>query len=119
MQQMARITASAAALEAGKYDPRSLDEVAERTDELGQLARVFGRMADEVVAREERLKQEVVQLRIEIDEAKRARDVARSRRASFSSSFSTRQRNYEGIRDDNRTPASPAGARSEYFDRTY
>ena len=52
MQQMARLTASAAALETGKYDPRSLDEVAERPDELGQLARVFRRMADEVVARE-------------------------------------------------------------------
>ena len=83
MQQMARITASAAALETGKYDGRSLDEVAERPDELGQLARVFRRMADEVVAREERLKQEVQQLRIEVDEAKRARDVAKITESEF------------------------------------
>ncbi len=83
MQQMARLTASAAALEAGKYDPRGLDEVAERSDELGQLARVFRRMADEVVAREERLKQEVVQLRIEIDEAKKMRDVANITESEF------------------------------------
>ena len=83
MQQMARLTASAAALEAGKYDSRSLSEIAERPDELGQLARVFRRMADEVVAREERLKQEVVQLRIEIDEAKKARDVAKIMESDF------------------------------------
>lgn len=83
MQQMARLTASAAALEAGRYDPRSLDEVAERSDELGQLARVFRRMADEVVAREERLRQEVMQLRIEIDEAKKTRDVANITESEF------------------------------------
>jgi uncharacterized protein len=83
MQQMARLTASAAALETGKYDPRSLDEVAERSDELGQLARVFRRMADEVVAREQRLKQEVEQLRIEIDVVKKARDVAQIEETEF------------------------------------
>lgn len=76
MQQMARITAAATALEAGRYDPRSLDEVGQRTDALGQLARVFRRMANEVQAREQRLKQEVQQLRIQIDEAKKAREVA-------------------------------------------
>ncbi len=76
IQQMSRLTAAAAALEAGMYDPRSLDEVCRRTDELGQLARVFQRMANEVVAREQRLKQELQQLRIQIDEAKRTREVA-------------------------------------------
>jgi uncharacterized protein len=76
MQQMARISAAAAALEAGRYDSRSLDEVGQRGDELGQLARVFQRMADEVQAREERLKLEVQQLRIQIDEVKKAREVA-------------------------------------------
>lgn len=76
IQQMLRITAAAGALEAGVYDPRSLDEVGRRTDELGQLARVFQRMANEVQAREQRLKEEVQQLRIQIDETKKAREVA-------------------------------------------
>lgn len=76
IQQMLRITAAAGALEAGVYDPCSLDEVGRRTDELGQLARVFQRMANEVQAREQRLKQEVQQLRIQIDETKKAREVA-------------------------------------------
>ena len=70
MQQMSHITAAAAALEAGVYEPGSLEEVAQREDELGQLARVFQRMTGEVVAREQRLKQTVQQMRIQIDKAK-------------------------------------------------
>ena len=77
MQQFARVTSAAAAVEAGIYRPESLDEVARRSDALGQLARVFQRMEREVYAREQRLKQEVQQLRIEIDEVKQAQDVAR------------------------------------------
>lgn len=76
MQQFARVTAAAAAVEAGVYEPESLDEVARRTDSLGQLARLFQRMVREVYAREQRLQREVQQLRIEIDEVKRARQVA-------------------------------------------
>jgi CRP-like cAMP-binding protein len=76
MQQFARVTAAAAAVEAGTYAWDALDEVARRTDQLGQLARVFQRMIREVYAREERLKQEVQQLRIEIDQNKTARQVA-------------------------------------------
>lgn len=52
-QQMNRVTAAAAALEAGRYDPRILDEVCKRSDELGQLARVFHQMAGEVAARQQ------------------------------------------------------------------
>jgi CRP-like cAMP-binding protein len=76
MQQFARVTAAAVAVESGDYDPESLDEVAARGDELGQLARVFQRMVRQVGLREQRLKQEVADLRIEIDEVKKARQVA-------------------------------------------
>jgi CRP/FNR family cyclic AMP-dependent transcriptional regulator len=76
MRQFARVTAAAVAVEAGIYEPESLDEVAMRTDELGQLARVFQRMVGEVYNREQRLKKEVAELRIEIDEVKKARQVA-------------------------------------------
>ena len=76
IQQVGKITAAAGALEAGVYDAAILDEVGERSDELGQLARVFQRMANEVQAREKRLKQELQALRFEIDEVKKARQVA-------------------------------------------
>ena len=70
------VIAAAAAVEAGEFDPETLTRVATRRDELGRLARVFQQMAREVHAREQRLKQEVQQLRIEIDEARTARQVA-------------------------------------------
>jgi C4-dicarboxylate-specific signal transduction histidine kinase len=67
---------AARALERGDFDPGSLAEVARVQDDMGQLVRVFRRMAVEVQAREERLKRQVEELRIEIDEAKKARQVA-------------------------------------------
>lgn len=76
MQQFAKLTAAAVAIEAGIYDPQSLDDVAARTDPLGQLARLFQRMERAVYAREQRLQQEVRELRIVIDEARQARQVA-------------------------------------------
>jgi CRP-like cAMP-binding protein len=76
LSQVARITATAQALETGDYQPDALDDVARRTDELGQLARVFQHMAHEVYAREQRLRREVHELRIEVDRARQARQVA-------------------------------------------
>ncbi|HEX7976235.1 MAG TPA: cyclic nucleotide-binding domain-containing protein [Anaerolineales bacterium] len=76
MQQFAKVTSAAVAVEAGVYRPEALDEVAERTDELGQLARVFQRMVHEVYSREQRLIQEVAELRIEIDRTNQAEQVA-------------------------------------------
>jgi len=76
LQQVDRVTAAAAAVESETFDPQNLNQVAERPDALGQLARVFQRMAREVYAREQRLKEEVQQLRIEIDEVRKAREVA-------------------------------------------
>jgi len=75
IKQMECISSAAAALEAGIYDPTILDEVTQRTDSLGQLARVFRRMAGEVYAREQMLRSQIQQLRIEVDEAKKAREV--------------------------------------------
>jgi DNA repair ATPase RecN len=64
------------AVESGIFDPDSLNEVAGRSDELGQLARVFQRMTREVYAREQRLKREVQELRIEVDNIKAEHQVA-------------------------------------------
>ena len=76
LQQVGYVTDAAVAVEAATFDPDLLNGVAARTDALGQLARVFQRMAREVRAREERLQQQVRELRIEIDEARQARKVA-------------------------------------------
>jgi adenylate cyclase len=50
-----RLTAAATAVEERKFDPRSLDAVTARPDELGRLARVFTGMGETVLAREEKL----------------------------------------------------------------
>jgi len=78
LRQVERLTEAAAAVEAETFDPDSLslDDVTARTDALGRLARVFQRMAREVQAREQRLKQQVRELRIEIDEARQTTKVA-------------------------------------------
>jgi class 3 adenylate cyclase len=58
------ITRAAAAVETKKFDPALLAKVADRPDELGQLARVFTSMASQVAAREEYL-DSIVQQRTE------------------------------------------------------
>ncbi len=75
-QQMARLSSAAIALETGNYDRRSLESVTQRSDDLGQLARTFQRMADEIVAREQRLREQVQELQIQIDEVKKAHQVS-------------------------------------------
>ncbi len=75
-EPVAQITDAAAAVEAATFDPESLSAVVARTDELGQLARVFERMAREVYAREQKLKEQIKTLRIQVDKAKQAEQVA-------------------------------------------
>ena len=71
------ITAASYSLEQDEpFEPHCLDKVARGADELAQLARVFSRMAVQVQTREQHLKQEVAELRIEIDEVKRQQQVS-------------------------------------------
>jgi CRP/FNR family transcriptional regulator, cyclic AMP receptor protein len=76
MKQFSRVIAAAAAVEKGVYEPEFLNEVAARTDDLGQLARVFQNMVNQVKTREESLKRQLNALSIEIDEVKKDRQVA-------------------------------------------
>lgn len=75
VEQVSRVTAAASAVESGAFRVESLDQVGQRPDALGQLARVFQGMAKEVAAREQRLRREVQQLKIEIDDVRAARQV--------------------------------------------
>jgi len=71
------LTKAAQSIERGeRFEPESIASLTKARDELAHLARVFGRMAVEVQAREERLKRQVEELRIEIDEVKKAKQVA-------------------------------------------
>ena len=75
LRHVDRLTEAAVAVEENTFDPDTLSDVANREDALGQLTRVFQRMAQEFYIREERLKQQVSELRIEIDKAKQTKQV--------------------------------------------
>ncbi|MDY3561275.1 response regulator [Gemmata sp. JC673] len=78
LQSVAALTRAAELVERGEFDPALLAPVVARGDDLGQLARVFDRMAREVQAREQRHKDDVRHLtQIEFDAAEVAREVAR------------------------------------------
>jgi HAMP domain-containing protein len=70
------LSSVAQAIERGEhFEPESIAHVTSWGDELGQLARIFSDMVVAVQARERKLKQEVQELRIEIDHTKRERHV--------------------------------------------
>ena len=71
LREVNRVIEAAAAVEGGHYRPGTLDAVTRRDDELGHLARVFDNMAQQIKAREERLRDRVRDLRQEIEWARR------------------------------------------------
>ena len=76
IEQVNKITAAAAALENDTYNTDLLSEVSQRTDELGQLARMFQQMATQIKSREQQLKQQIQNLQIEINNSAKEQKVA-------------------------------------------
>jgi DNA-binding response OmpR family regulator len=72
LEQVNRVVDAAQAVQAATFDPDTLDPVAARDDALGQLAHVFQHMAREVVLREQRLKRHLEQVRLDMEEMRRA-----------------------------------------------
>jgi CheY-like chemotaxis protein len=97
IEQVGYVVEAATAVENGSFAPESLDHVAARNDALGRLARVFGRMAREVSAREQILKHEIRQLRIEIDERRAASRVAEITETDY---FQDLQRKAQKLRSE-------------------
>jgi DNA-binding response OmpR family regulator len=79
LRQVERLTAAAVLIEAEAFDPEDLrlEDVTARVDALGRLARVFQRMAHEIHTREQRLKQQVQELRIEVDLVRQNQQVSK------------------------------------------
>ena len=75
LQEVGLLTAAASAVEVGIYQSETIATVTQRNDALGQLARVFQRMIQEIFLREQRLQQQVQALRIEVDKARQAQQV--------------------------------------------
>jgi CheY-like chemotaxis protein len=96
LRQVERLTAAAEAVENDTFDPASLSDVAAREDALGQLTRLFQRMVREFQAREQRLKQQVRELRIEIDQAREERQVEKITGTDY---FKNLRQNAQQMRD--------------------
>lgn len=96
LREVARVTDAAAAVEDETFDAESLEEVAARKDALGQLARVFQSMAREVYARAQRLKQQVQELRIELDQTRQAKKVAEITETGY---FQSLRQQADSLRD--------------------
>ncbi len=73
-----RLTKAARLMQEGNLNKKEASDLqaTSATDELSRLSQMFGRMACEVITREENLRQQVQQLQIEIDQAKKAKQVA-------------------------------------------
>src|SRR5262249_11953780 len=71
LSEVGRVIEAATAVEAGSYRPGSLAPVARRAGELGRLARIVDSMVLQMRAREERLRDQVRDLRDEIASARR------------------------------------------------
>jgi HAMP domain-containing protein len=56
-------------------ESRKLSKVMGRQDELGQLGQVFQKMVNQVIARQQRLRQQIRDLKIEIDESRKSQEV--------------------------------------------
>ena len=64
------------ALQRGEFKPELLTKVSRSQDDLGRLACVFLKMAEEVKNREQLLKSQLQHLRVEIDETKKEKQIS-------------------------------------------
>lgn len=72
LDQVGQVVEAAESIENSTYSPESLASVAAREDALGNLARVFQTMANEIHLREQRLKQQLEQLRMDVEDMKKS-----------------------------------------------
>lgn len=105
-------------ISADKIVPQALDSepftgLTRRTDELGQLASVFRNMAREVYARTQNLKQQVQELRIEIDVFKRQKQVEEIVETDFFKDLQSKARKMRADHDE-RWPISPTADTDEF-----
>ena len=105
------LTKVSRAIEHGDFSYDRLTNFADSQDDIGQLVRVFIHMTHQVKVREQKLKQQVVQLNFEIDESKRERQVAAVTGTAY---FQQLQQKAQRLRK--RSPIRQ-GNEAEYFQR--
>jgi nitrate/nitrite-specific signal transduction histidine kinase len=98
VEQMAQLAQriSADTLSPQAPELEKVQAIAQRQDELGHTASVFQKMAREVYVREQKLKQEVQRLHIQIDEQKRTQQVKQITETDY---FQDLQKKVKQLRD--------------------
>ena len=109
VERIAGMASRIATADLQESEPQSLAADAKRSDELGQLARVFQKMAAEVYAREQRFRQQVQELKISVDESRKAREVAEITETEY---FQELQRKARTLRQR----SGPPGGNSHHQD---
>ncbi|RJR36863.1 MAG: HAMP domain-containing protein [Desulfobacteraceae bacterium] len=89
-------------LKDGRLDGIDLDLLAARQDEFGKLAQVFQEAVDQVREREERLRQAIQELRVEINREQEAKQVNEITESEYFRSLSRRSQSLRARRDKNR-----------------
>ncbi|MBN1283998.1 MAG: HAMP domain-containing protein [Anaerolineae bacterium] len=106
-----KLTNASEVVEKGdKFTPDLLEDIAGRGDELGQLARIFSHMAVEVQAREEKLKQQVQELKIEIDMVKKEKSVKEITDTDFFRDLQSKAKRERETREPGEAEAKPEPA---------
>jgi len=77
----------------------NIDRTATRGDELGQLSRVFQKMSEEVIKREEQLKEQVHRLEIKINEQRKQKDIDQISESEFFQMLQKKSKELRGDKD--------------------
>ena len=80
-------------------EARKLAQVVNRQDELGQLGSVFQTMVNEVIARQQRLRQQIRDLKIEIDQTRKAKEVEEIVETDYFQSLQQKAQEFRQRRD--------------------
>lgn len=100
-----KLTNTAEEIGEGKYDQDFSTLCTGRfSDEIGTLANVFQIMVDKVRQREENLKQQVAELKIEIDHAKRQKQVSEIVDSDFFQDLVVKARKMRNRKDESQEP---------------
>jgi len=82
-----------------------VNAIAQRSDEFGFMAKVLGRMAKEIYEREQKLKQQIQSLRIQIDTDKQITEVKQITESDYFQNLQQRVKQIRKRADDSKTQA--------------
>lgn len=106
---LAELAERARELEAGRHDPAAMTGLIARSDEVGELAHAFAIMAESVQRREQSLRREISELRIEIDRDRQRTEVKRIVESEYFRELESKTRALRERRERGKAPRPEGG----------